>query len=187
MPTIDLYSVERSTVTGLRVLLGVSGLLALVIGVLVLVWPAKTAVVVAGIICVYAFIAGVINIFLGIMTRRLGAWPRVSYVVLGIVFIVVAVLALTNLQAATAALAVLLGVTVGIAWIIEGIVSLTMLGDSASKVWTILMAVVSILAGIGLLLSPIWGAAVLWMLLGASLAVLGVVQIVRAIRFGAHL
>lgn len=185
MLTIDLRSLERPTLIALRVLLGLSGLLALVIGILVLVQPGKTAAVLIGVIAVYAGIAGVINVLLGIFSRRLGTGPRVGYVILGLVFIAAAVIALMNLQATTEALGVLIGVVVGITWITEGVVSLLMLGDSASKVWTILFAVLSVIAGLVLLFSPLWAATLLWMLLGASLAVLGVVQIVRAFRFGA--
>ena len=73
---------------------------------------------------------------------------------------------------------------VGIVWIIEGIVGLTLIGDAASKVWTIIFAIISILAGISLVTSPLWGAAFLWWLLGLSLVILGIVQIIRAFRFG---
>ena len=41
------------------------------------------------------------------------------------------------------------------------------------------------MAGIILLLSPLWGAIVLWWLLGISLVVLGIIQVVRAFTFKA--
>lgn len=37
-----------------------------------------------------------------------------------------------------------------------------------------------------LLTSPLWGAAVLWLLLGVTLLALGVVQVIRAFRFGSQ-
>jgi uncharacterized membrane protein HdeD (DUF308 family) len=88
-----------------------------------------------------------------------------------------------NLQAAVGWLGVFIGLIVGILWIIEGIVSLSTLGDAASKGWTIFFAIISILAGIVLLFTPLYGAFVLWWLLGIALVVLGIIQIIRAFRF----
>ena len=53
-----------------------------------------------------------------------------------------------------------------------------------SKVWSIIFAVISIIAGIVLLFSPLWGAAILWWLLGIALIVLGIINVVRAFTFG---
>lgn len=188
MPTsyfeYELTDLEKSVTNGIRTALGIGGLVSLVVGILILAWPSKTAMVVAGIIAVYAAIAGVVNLAIGIFSRRLGRWPRVGYSLLGLAFLIAAALAFANLGATAAGLAILLGILVGIVWIIEGIVGLTMVGDAPSKMWTILYAIVSIVAGIAVLSWPLWGAAVLWLLLGLSLAILGVVQLVRAFRFG---
>lgn len=180
----DLHDLDSSVTNGIRAAFGVSGLLALVIGVVILVWPVKTAVVVAGIIATWAVIAGVVNLAVGIFSRKLRGWPRVGYLALGLVFLAAAVLAFANLNGAATGLAIMLGVVVGVVWIVEGVVALTMIGDSASKVWTIIYAVLSILACISLITSPLWGAALLWLILSISLVILGIVQIVRAIRFG---
>ncbi len=93
-------------------------------------------------------------------------------------------LAFANLSSTATFLAVFLGVLVGIAWIIEGIVSLVQIGDSRSKGWTVFFGLLSIVAGIVLLFSPIWGAVILFLLAGISLIILGIIQIVRAFTFG---
>ena len=181
---LDLANVEKSVINTVRAAIGASGVVSLLVGVMILVWPVKTVVVVAGIIAVYAAIAGVVNLAIGIFSRTLGGWARVGYLVLGAVFLIAAIVSFANLGAAAAGLAVVVGVLVGFSWIVEGVVGLTMVGDSASKVWTIVYAVISVIAGITVLTSPLWGAAVLWLLLGVTLVVMGVVQIVRALRFG---
>ncbi|HEY3340215.1 MAG TPA: DUF308 domain-containing protein [Propionicimonas sp.] len=183
---LDLTNVEKSVINAVRAAIGVSGAVSVIVGLLILIWPVKTAVVVAGIIAVYAVIAGVVNLAIGIFSRRLGGWARVGYLALGAVFLIAAIVAFANLGAAAAGLAVLVGVLFGISWIIEGVVGLTMVGDSASKVWTIVYALIGVVAGIMLLTSPLWGAAVLWLLLGVTLLALGVVQIIRAFRFGSQ-
>lgn len=171
--------------TVIRTAWGVGGLVSLVIGILILVWPGKTASVVAAIISVYAIITGLVYLGLGIFAKRYGVWARIGHLVLGVLFIVGGVIALANLGAATVLLAVLLGVTVGILWIIEGITTLTLLRGVPSKVWVVIYAVISVIAGIVLLFSPLFGALALWWLLGISLVVMGAIQIVRALRFSA--
>jgi uncharacterized membrane protein HdeD (DUF308 family) len=183
---LDLSNVEKSVINTVRGAIGVSGAVSLIIGVLILVWPVKTAVVVAGIIAVYAVIAGVVNLAIGIFSRRIGGWARFGFLALGAVFLIAAVVSFSNLGGAAAGLAVLVGVLFGISWIVEGVVGLTLIGDSASKVWTIVYALISIVAGILVLTSPLWGAALLWLWLGVSLVVMGIVQIVRALRFGSQ-
>ena len=74
---LDLKNVEKSVINTVRGAIGVSGAVSLIIGVLILVWPVKTAVVVAGIIAVYAVIAGVVNLAIGIFSRRIGGWATV--------------------------------------------------------------------------------------------------------------
>jgi uncharacterized membrane protein HdeD (DUF308 family) len=174
---------EKSAVNGIRTALGVGGVISVIVGILILVWPGKTAMVVAAIIAIYAIAAGLVYAGLGIFSKSKGGWARVGHIVLGILFIIAGVLAFMNLGATTAWLALFLGILVGIMWIVEGIVSLSTLGDARSKGWTIFFAILSIIAGIILLFSPFWGAAVLWWLLGISLVVLGIIQVIRAFTF----
>lgn len=177
-------NVTAQATNAIRMALGAAGLTALIAGLMIIAAPTRTAQVVAAIIAVYALIAGLANIVVSIFSRGAGTWSRVGYGLLGLLFVVAGVVALQNLQIMALGLAVTLSILVGVLWIIEGVVSLTQLSDSGSKIWTIIFAVLSIAAGIILLVSPIWGAVVLWWLIGISLVVLGITQIVRAFRFG---
>jgi uncharacterized membrane protein HdeD (DUF308 family) len=180
----EYAAADKSAVNGIRTALGVGGVLAVIVGILILVWPGKTAMVVAAIIAIYAIAAGLVYGGLGIFSKTKGGWSRVGHIALGVLFIVAGIIAFANLGATTTWLALFIGILVGIMWIIEGIVSLSTLGASSSKVWTVIFAIVSIIAGIVLLFSPIWGAAVLWWLIGIGIIVLGIIQIVRAFTFG---
>ncbi|MFB8228008.1 HdeD family acid-resistance protein [Cellulosimicrobium sp. NPDC055967] len=172
------------TVNGIRTAVGVSGLVSAILGVLILVWPGRTAMVVTAIVAAYAIIAGLVHLGLGLFSGGKGGWARVGRILLGVVFIVAGVLAFLNLGQTTTFLALFLGILVGILWIVEGIVDLTSLRDAASKTISILFAILSIVAGVVLLLTPLWGVTVLWWLLGLSLIVLGLVNIVRGFRYG---
>ena len=169
---------------GIRVAIGVGGLLALIVGVLILVWPDKTAMVVTAIIAVYAIAAGLVYAGLGIFTKGRGGWSRVGHILLGLLFVLAGVIALMNLGQTAVFLAVLIGILVGIMWIVEGVVALSTLRDAPSIGWSIAYAILSVVAGIVLLFAPLWGAVLLWWILGVSLVVLGVVNIVRGFRYG---
>jgi uncharacterized membrane protein HdeD (DUF308 family) len=136
--------------------------------------------VVTAIIAIYAIVGGLVYAGLGIFAKTMGGWARVGHIILGVLFIIAGIIALMELGQTTAWLALFLGILVGIMWIVEGIVSLSTLGNARSKGWTVFFAILSIIAGIILLFSPGWGAAVLWWLLGISLVVLGIIQIIRA-------
>jgi uncharacterized membrane protein HdeD (DUF308 family) len=174
---------EKSAVNGIRTAFGVGGVIALVVGILILVWPGHTASVMTAILAIYAIVVGVVYGGLGIFARTMKGWSRVGHIVLGLLFIIGGIIALMNLNATTAWLAVFLGIFIGIAWIIEGIVALTTLSSARSKGWALFFAILSIIAGIVVLFSPLWGIVVLWWLLGISLVVLGIIQIVRAFTF----
>ncbi|WP_125131805.1 DUF308 domain-containing protein [Microbacterium sp. 10M-3C3] len=172
-------SSARTALRALRTALLVSGIVSVVVGLLILIWPGRTAQVAVGIIAVYAIVAGLVYAAMGLFSRAQGTWSRVGHIVLGVLFVIAGIVALSNIAAATVSFAVFIGVFLGIVWIVEGVVALTTLGAAGTRGWTIFFAIVSILAGIVLLFSPLY-VAVLWIFVGVSLLVLGVFQLVRA-------
>jgi uncharacterized membrane protein HdeD (DUF308 family) len=177
-------SFEKSAVNGFRTALGIGGALAVIAGILILVWPVKTAMVFTAILAIYAVAAGLVYVGLGIFSARKGGWARVGHIVLGIVFVAAGIVAFANLQSTTAWIAVFAAVFIGVAWIVEGIVSLTTLPEGGSRVWTVVFAIISLIAGIYLIMSPFLGALALWWVLGISAIALGIAQLVRAFTFG---
>ncbi|MDZ8276623.1 DUF308 domain-containing protein [Microbacterium aquimaris] len=180
MATHTTATPERST--GARAALGFGGVLAVVIGILILLWPERTASVATALIAVYAIGAGVVYAAVGLFAKDQKTRSRVGRISAAVVFLIVGILALLNLGQTTAWLAVFLGVAVGVTWIVEGILTLATLRESEHKALSITFAVVALVAGAVLVASPVWGIAVLWWLLGASLIVLGAMNALRALR-----
>ncbi|MCZ0708647.1 DUF308 domain-containing protein [Microbacterium paraoxydans] len=174
----------KSFFKSIRVALAVSGVLALLAGIALLVWPVKSAVIVTAIFASYLIVAGVVYIGLGIFSRAKGGWSRVGHIVLGLLYIVAGVIAFFNLNVAAATLALVVVIFIGVSWIVDGVVALSLLGSDGSRVWTVIYAILSIVAGIIVLFSPVIAGFALWLLLGISLVVLGIVQIIRAITLG---
>ncbi|WP_294980012.1 HdeD family acid-resistance protein [uncultured Microbacterium sp.] len=177
-------TLEKTATNGIRTALGLGGALSVILGIVILVWPGKTAMVVTAIIAIYAIVAGLVYAGMGIFATGKGGWSRVGHVLLGVLYVVAGIVAFSNLGLAALSLAVFLGILVGIMWVIEGVVALSTLDLAPSRGWTILYAIISIIAGVTLLFSPLWGAVVLWWLIGISAVVMGIIQIGRAFSFG---
>lgn len=169
---------------GVRTAIGVGGLIAVVLGLLIIFFPTKSGAVamqiVAAVMAAYALVVGVVYIGTSIFSRTLGGWARTGHIMLGLLYVIGGVIMMVNLGATAVVLAIFLSVTIGILWLFEGVLALTMIKQSSNKVWTVIYAIISIIAGVVLLLSPIISAITLWLLLGISMVVLGVVQVVRA-------
>lgn len=169
---------------GIRTALGIGGLIALVLGLLIMFFPEKSGAVamqfVAIAMAAYALVVGAVYLGSAIFGTSKQGWARTGHVLLGLLYVIGGIVVFANLGAAAAVLAVFLSVTIGVLWLFEGFIALSIVGQTERKVWTIIYAVVSVIAGLVLIISPFLGAITLWLLLGISLVALGLVQVVRA-------
>lgn len=179
---------EFGTLKTLRTVILASGIMSLIFGIVVLVWPVKSAMAVTIVIAVYAILAGLMSLVNGIRSKGVGGWTRAGLVVLGLVFLAAGVVAFGNLGESTLLLAVFVTTFIGAAWIIDGVVSLFSLGvkdralpgaTKAHKGWSIFYGIISVLAGVFVVISPLMSALWLWIFLGASLVVMGIIGTVR--------
>ncbi|MGB3730597.1 HdeD family acid-resistance protein [Microbacterium sp.] len=177
----DVSSEEKGFFSAVRTTLAVSGVVTLIAGIVLLVWPIKSAFIVTAIFASYLIIGGLVYLALSIFSQEKTGWSRVGHALLGLLYIVAGVIAFSNLAATTVSLALIVGIFIGVSWIIDGVVSLSLLSASKSKGLTVVYAILSLIAGVLVLLSPLFLTAVLWTVLGISLVVLGILQIVRAI------
>ncbi|MFE4468147.1 HdeD family acid-resistance protein [Leifsonia sp. NPDC056824] len=182
--SLNGQDLTKSAINSVRVALGISGAVALIIGVIIVFWPRTAAVGLTVLIAISLLISGIAYLGIGIFARGIRGGARALDIAFGILLIVGAIVAFANLKGTTAFLAVFIGILVGIAWIVEGAMTFAQLGDAPSRGWSIFFGILSIVAGIVLLFTPLWGIVVLFILAGISLIVLGIVQIVRAITFG---
>lgn len=176
-----MSSPTQSALKGARLALLVGGVAAVGFGIAVLTWPTKAAVALAGVVAVYAVIAGIVSAVLGVVSQELGAGVRIGHVLLGLLYITAGILAFSSLHQSAAFLALFLTIMVGVMWMIEGFTTLLSLASDGPKSLTIVFAALSIIAGFTLLSSPLWGAVFLWWFLGVSMVVLGALNVIRAI------
>ncbi|BDZ53132.1 HdeD family acid-resistance protein [Agromyces marinus] len=184
MFAFDSSQLTKSAVNSIRIALGVTGFIALIVGVFMTFWARESAVVLTFMLAIYFVIAGLAYLGIGLFSKGLSGGARALDIVLGVVFVVGSIIMFANPTESAVVLGIFLGVLVGILWIIEGVVALAQSGNSSSKGWSIFFGILSLVAGVVLLFSPLWGAVILFIVTGISLIILGIVQIVRAFTFG---
>lgn len=180
---------EFGNLKTLRTVILASGIMSLIFGIVVLAWPVKSAMAVTIVVAIYAIIAGLLSLVNGIRSTGIGRWTRAGLIALGVVFLAAGAMSFANLGESTLLLAVIVTTFIGIAWIMDGIVALFSIGmkdgsllpgaTKTHKGWSIFYGVVSVLAGAFVVISPIMSALWLWIFIGASLVVMGIVSIVR--------
>jgi uncharacterized membrane protein HdeD (DUF308 family) len=182
--SLDEKNLTKSAIGAVRAAFGIGGAVALILGIVLLVWPEKTLALVAIILGINFIVLGIIRLALSIFTSGVSGGLRVLGILFGILLIILGVVAIKNAETAGELLAILLVVIIGIGWIIEGVLALVESGNAPSRGWAITFGIISILAGIVVLVIPTTSAAVLILVAGISLVILGIVGIVRAISFG---
>jgi uncharacterized membrane protein HdeD (DUF308 family) len=155
-----------------------SGLLAVVLGVMVLAWPAITLLVAAIFFGAYLLVTGIAQVVFG-FSLHVSAGSRVLLFVSGAAALILAVLCFRSLQQSILLLAIWIGVGFvfrGVATAVSAISDPTLPGRG----WQIFIGAVSLLAGIVMLGSPIESLATLTLVVGVWLIVIGVFEVVSA-------
>ncbi|MFO7690131.1 MAG: HdeD family acid-resistance protein [Cryobacterium sp.] len=176
---LDPTQLSRGEIRGVRIAMVISGLLALALGIIVLAQPAATLAVVAVLLGLYFLVSGVIRVVRGLFTHG-APGGRVLSILFGVLLIVAGIFAMRNPLNSL----VVLGLIIGIAWIIEGIAVLAETASDSSRWPGLLLGIVSLIAGIVVLFAPLQSLAALVLLVGVFLIVSGIVQVIESFIFG---
>jgi uncharacterized membrane protein HdeD (DUF308 family) len=162
-----------------RVLLG-SGVLAIILGVLMLVWPGKTVLVATVLFGLSLLVFGGAQLFIA-MAAELSGGGRALLFISGAVSVILSVLTFRYFGQPFAIL--LFAIYIGISFIIRGIATTVAAisgTETSGRGWDIVFGIVSMLAGVVMLLLPLTSIVTLAVVTGAVLVVLGVFEVVSA-------
>lgn len=155
-----------------------TGILAVILGVLVLVWPGITILVAAILFGVYLLVTGIWQVVLAFSLRST-VGGRVLLFIGGAAAVILAVLCFISLQNSIQ----LLAIWIGIGFIFRGVATaMSAFGDRSlpGRIWEIILGVVSVIAGIIMFVAPAEGLTAIALMTGIILIVLGVVDIITA-------
>jgi uncharacterized membrane protein HdeD (DUF308 family) len=157
------------------------GVISLLAGIAVLVWPGRTLIVVAVLFGIQLIVAGIFRFVAAFATDDLTGGTRVLLALLGVLSLVIGLYAVRHVYVTLLALALLLGIF----WVINGATELFMAlshRGMPDRGWIGVVGVLSIIAGIILLAYPGISLVTLAVLLSVWLLVLGIMEISLAFR-----
>jgi uncharacterized membrane protein HdeD (DUF308 family) len=158
----------------------VSGILALALGVLVLAWPGETILIAAIFFGIYLLVTGFAQVFFA-FSLHVSAGGRILLFISGAASLVLAVLCFRHFGEGYAIL--LLAIWIGVGFIFRGVAtSISAISDPTlpGRGWQIFLGVISLLAGIVMIGSPFESLAILTLVVGIWLIVIGAFEIVSS-------
>jgi len=156
-----------------------SGILAVILGILALAWPAVTVIVAAIFFGAYLLVTGIYQVVFA-FSLHVSAGGRVLLFISGAAALILAVLCFRSLAESI----LLLAIWVGVGFIFRGVATaVSAISDPTlpGRGWEIFIGVISLVAGIVMLASPFESIAILTKVVGIWLIVLGVFEVVAAI------
>jgi len=155
-----------------------SGVLAVSVGVLVLVWPGISILVAAVLFGAYLLISGFSQVF-SAFSQHASAGGRVLLFISGAASLILAVLAFRHFGDAV----LLLAIWIGIGFIFRGVATtVSAIGDPGvpGRVWQIASGVIAIIAGVVVMGSPFTSLVTLAVVVGIWLIVIGVSEVIAS-------
>ncbi|MET8636176.1 HdeD family acid-resistance protein [Streptomyces sp. NPDC004074] len=157
-----------------------TGVASLILGILVLVWPGPSLLAAGVLFGLYLIISGVLQLASAFGTHKATSL-RVLAFISGALSILLGLFCFRGPMESI----LLLALWIGIGWLIRGITQIMAAAHDPAvpaRGWQILLGVVTFVAGVVLIVSPFTSIAVLTLVAGWWLLVVGVVEIVTAIR-----
>jgi uncharacterized membrane protein HdeD (DUF308 family) len=175
-PVDQLTSAFRAT----RVVWAIRAIVALVVGVLVLVWPQATVSIFAVLLGIYFVILGIVRVVQGFTDKDLNGGGRAANFVLGAIILAAGVIVIRN-PFETAVFVVIL---IGVSWIFEGIATLIDTARGNGGALSIVIGILIALAGVAVILFADVAAAGFAVFFGIILLVVGVLDLILLFTVG---
>jgi uncharacterized membrane protein HdeD (DUF308 family) len=160
----------------------VAGLLTIVLGAIVLAWPGPSILVASTLFGVYLLFSGLTELFLAFTLPRSAA-IRVMLFISGALSLVLAMLSFRHFGDAYAVL--LLSLWIGIGFIFQGVTGVAAgisESDLPGRGWYVTAGIISVIAGLMVLVWPFDSIALLTLAAGICLIVIGITQMVQAFQ-----
>lgn len=157
------------------------GAASIVVGLVVLLWPRATLLVVAVLFGVQLVVSGIRRLAVAVSTPALAGWVRALVAMSGVLELLIGLVCLRNPFASVALIAVL----VSIGWLLDGVSDLVAAWSAPGRGSTWLHALgglLSIAAAVAILYWPALSLATLLLVGGWMLIAMGVAQVASGIR-----
>ena len=172
----ELTSIFRQT----RIVWGIRAAAALIVGVLVLVWPQSTINILAVILGIYFVILGIVRLIQGFADKELNGGGRVANFILGAVILAAGVIVIRN----PFETAVFIVILIGISWIFEGVATLIDTARGNGSGVSIVIGILIALAGVLVILFADGVTIAYAVFFGITLIAVGILDLVLLFTVG---
>ena len=153
------------------------GIISLVVGIVIISWPTPTVIVVAVLFAIYLIISGIFEIVRSFASGLTGG-TRALLLITGVLSVILGIFAIRS--AADNAVD-LLGIFVGIAFLIRGFASLCKGFDSKEgRGWNIFFGIIMLVGGVVILVQPALALTTLAWVVGIWLVLIGLYEIIAS-------
>ncbi|MEP7332449.1 MAG: DUF308 domain-containing protein [Terracoccus sp.] len=156
------------------------GVLSIVLGILVLVWPGATLLVVAVLFGIQLIVLGALRIALSSVAPADPPWLKPLVIVMGVLTVIAGVICL--LRPGTSLLVIAIVLAIG--WIFEGVAALAQafMADRSvgARILFIISGIISVLAGLVVAIFPGSSLVLLTRFGGILLVVIGIAEVIAA-------
>ena len=159
-----------------------AGVLTIVVGAILLAWPGPSILVAATLFGVYLLVSGLAELFIAV-TVRLSTATRVMLFISGALSVVLAIMSFRHFGDGYAVL--LLSLWIGIGFIFQGVTAVAIgIGESElpGRGWYVVAGIISVIAGLVVLVWPFASIAVLTLATGIWLVIIGITQVIQAFQ-----
>jgi len=180
MTTIETPSVIRQLWRSALAL----GVLTLGLGAVVLIWPGDSIVVASAVFGVYLLVAGIAQAIAAFAVDMSTA-TRILYFISGALSVVLGYFAFRDFNNGAAVW--MMAIWIGVGFIFQGVTATALAIDVPAlpaRGWYIFVGILTVIAGVVTLVWPISSIAVLAIVAGAWLVVIGITEIVGALSAG---
>lgn len=156
----------------------VTGILAVILGVMILVWPRVTLVAAGVIFGIYLVVSGFLQL-LAAFGAPASTGMRVLAFISGVLSIIIGVFCFRDELASI----LLLGLWIGIGWLFRGVaVLMAAISEPAlpGRVWQGFFGLITAIGGVVLIVWPVESVATLALVAGWWLIILGIIEIVTS-------
>jgi uncharacterized membrane protein HdeD (DUF308 family) len=153
------------------------GVVTLVLGLIVTIHPSSSLNVIAVLLGILMIVSGIFHLiraFTRTDSRRV--WPGIA----GLLLVVIGVVLIRHLNLTVA----LMGLVVGVTWIVQGVSALAAglsIGSREGRGWWIFFGIVSLIGGVVVAATPTSSVTVIATLIGIWFIIQGVLEIIAAV------
>lgn len=158
----------------------IDSIISIIVAILMIRLPNKTILLFATIVGIAFILIGGVKAILFIKFNRDGFLVGFGQVVMSALYVVAGMFMLFDTRLASITLIGILATIIGITWMFDGMLQMFTLNSYESgKFLLFIQSIINIVGGVVLMISPISGGMILWLIVGVFILINGITKMIQ--------